>query len=351
MGPPPSGPSPPTMGVCASIGPTGVAPGVMPKAPVGPGVPLTGVSSQRERCPAPALGTATAPPTTGVASHALPTLRPGVGVSSHRFLREGVALGSATRPGVGVASHRLPSAPRPGVGVASHLLASATRPGVGVASHLDESTARPGVGVASHLDASTARPGVGVASQRLPAAGSRPGVGVASHLLPEGAGVATSSQRVLAFFAASSAAVSCPEGWSHLLRFFGSPLSASCSACSLIFFLSSSRSRALRCSAMTSLYDRCDTSGVLSPNANASARDGESTRPCRRAWYSSSRSAMRSDLLRASMGSCSSCCAGTSSRCRGAVKLCRFCGRSSPSSSSSGPASIESAIPSMPELP
>ena len=193
------------------------------------------------------------------------------------------------RPGVGVASHLEASATRPGVGVASHFDASATRPGVGVASlprhghgrdggsevgaqqgvgvgmgsrprprplvegrscgaahHLEASTARPGVGVASHLEASTARPGVGVASHLLPATGSRPGVGVASHLLPDGAGVATSSQRVFAFLLASA-------GWSHRRRFLGSPLSARSFSCSLSFLLSSSRSRALACSCITSL--------------------------------------------------------------------------------------------------
>lgn len=72
-------------------------------------------------------------------SHALVApARPGVGVSSQRLPRDGVALTSPTRPGVGVLSQRLPpSAPRPGVGVLSQRLPpSAPRPGVGVASHL-----------------------------------------------------------------------------------------------------------------------------------------------------------------------------------------------------------------------
>merc|ERR1712070_319779 len=99
---------PPTIGVCASIGPTGVAPGVAPNAPTGVAPPTpAGVSSQRDLGPAAAPILASAPgtiPGAGVLSHAFAPARPGVGVSSHRFLvREGVALGSPTRPGVGVA--------------------------------------------------------------------------------------------------------------------------------------------------------------------------------------------------------------------------------------------------------
>ena len=193
------------------MGPTGVAPGVSDDSPEPLGATFAGVSSQRDLT----AGWAAAVSIAGVLSHALVPTRPGVGVSSQRFLRDGVALGSPARPGVGVESHRLPSAPLPGVGVASHLLPSVPRPGVGVASHLVPSAPRPGVGVASlrtdqtgltlcaadsgraqgraaahHLLASppAARPGVGAASHLLGVAVpvTRPGVGVASHLLESG---------------------------------------------------------------------------------------------------------------------------------------------------------------------
>ena len=234
--------------------------------------------------------------------------------------------------------------------------ASATRPGVGVASHFEESATRPGVGVASHFDASTARPGVGVASHlEPPAAASRPGVGVASHFEPAaGPGVAMSSHRVFALFSGWL-------GWSHRRRFFGSaaaaaaapppPPAAASSACSLSFCRISSRCRASSRSCITSLYERCETSGVLSPSANASARAGDSTR-WRRAWYSSSRSAIRSEFFPFAAGSSASCSGMSFSRCCGAVNVCRFRGASTPSSSSaSPPAAMEVASPAREEPP
>mmetsp|Transcript_16136 Transcript_16136/g.48586 ORF Transcript_16136/g.48586 Transcript_16136/m.48586 type:complete len:351 (-) Transcript_16136:160-1212(-) len=327
---------------------------------------LTGVSSQRDFCAGVAPSAPPPPasaPGAGVLSHALVApARPGVGVSSQRLPRDGVALTSPTRPGVGVLSQRLPpsaprpgvgvlsqrlppSAPRPGVGVASHLLpapAAAPRPGVGVASHLLLAAARPGVGVESHLLASATRPGVGVASHLLPPPpppASRPGVGVESHLDPTGAGVATSSQRVACFLPAAALAPASPAAGASQRRRFLTPVAPS-SDCSASLRRISSFWRAMSASAITSRYDRSDDPPA--PLANGSARDGESTR-CLRAWYSSSRSAMR--LERWLMGSSSSGCCGTaSSRCFGAVNDDRFAAGSAPSSCAS-PGAIDVSMP------